>query len=37
MDRFAEAMDSQSPLQVDASDYIRKMITTPSAASARRA
>jgi flagellar motor switch protein FliG len=27
MDRFAEAMDSQSPLQADASDYIRKMIT----------
>jgi flagellar motor switch protein FliG len=27
MDQFAEAMDSQSPLQVDSSDYIRKMIT----------
>src|SRR5262245_19094513 len=27
MDEFAEAIDSQSPLNVDASDYIRKMIT----------
>jgi flagellar motor switch protein FliG len=27
MDRFAEAIDSQSPLGVNAHDYIRKMIT----------
>jgi flagellar motor switch protein FliG len=27
MDRFAEAMDSQSPLGVDTNEYIRKMIT----------
>ena len=27
MDRFAEAMDSQSPLGVDVNEYIRKMIT----------